>query len=138
MKLRVFIAVLLALLIAEFAYLALRLPGDYDAAVLQAQQEESDVLRRTQEVEEKQAYLDTLKSADTIAAEAEAKRLQDEAASLREQMLQVQSNGEDLNTSLAEKQQEFADIEEKYNYYAEVCNELKKGIETVKGYIAGD
>lgn len=138
MKLRIIIAVLLVLLIAECAYLAVTLPGEYDAAVIRTEQENAEVLRRTNEVEEKQTYLDTLRSPEMAAAEEEAKRLLEEAAALQSQKDQVLTEAEGLNGTLTEKQQEFADIEEQYNYYAEVCDELKKGIEKVKGYIAGD
>ena len=101
MKLRILIAVVLVLLIAEFAYLAFRLPADYEAAAYVAQQQEEEILHRTQQLEQKQDFLNSSKSDKALALE-------------------------------------FSDVEEQYNYYVEVCNELKKGIETVQGYIAGN
>jgi chromosome segregation ATPase len=136
-KLRILIAVVLVLLIAEFAYLAFRLPADYEAAAYVAQQQEEEILHRTQQLEQKQEFLDSSKSDKAIALESDAKRVREEAASLLAEMTNIRAGEEDIKMQLIQLQEEFSDVEEQYNYYVEVCNELKKGIETVQGYIAG-
>ena len=138
MKLRILIAVILVLLIAEFAYLAFRLPADYEAAAHVAQQQEEEILHRTQQLEQKQEFLDSSKSDKAIALESDAKRVREEAASLLAEMANIRAGEEDIKMQLTQLQEEFSDVEEQYNYYVEVCNELKKGIETVKAYIAGN
>lgn len=138
MKLRIMITIVLVLLIAEFAYLAYRLPADYEDVLAQSQQEQEEILRRTTQVEIKQEMLNSSKSDRAIALEQEAKRVREEAASLLAEMSHIRSGEEEIKLQLAQLQEEFSDMEEQYNYYVEVCNELKKGIETVQGYIAGN
>ena len=137
-KVRILIAIVLVLLIAEFAFLANRLPADYEAAALQAQQQQEDIRQRTEQLEAKQEFLSTSKSDKAIALEEEADRVRMEAASLLAEMANIRAGEEDIKMQLTQLQEEFSDVEEQYNYYVEVCNELKKGIETVKAYIAGN
>lgn len=138
MKIRIAIAVLLLLLIGEFAFLAFNLPGEYDVVLEQTKQEEVALSRRTQEVEEKQVFLDTLKSNKALETDAETQRVLEEVTSLLNQIQQMQTLKSDLEGSLQDKKDEFSQIEERFNYYTEVCNELKKGIEAVESYIAGN
>ena len=81
--------------------------------------------------------MDSSKSDKAIALESDAKRVREEAASLLAEMANIRAGEEDIKMQLTQLQEEFSDVEEQYNYYVEVCNELKKGIETVQGYIAG-
>jgi chromosome segregation ATPase len=138
LKVRILIAIVLVLLIAEFAFLANRLPADYEAAALQAQQQQEDIRQRTEQLEAKQEFLSSSKSDEAIALEEEADRVRMEAASLLAEMANIRAGEEDIKMQLTQLQEEFADVEEQYNYYVEVCNELEKGIETVKAYIAGN
>lgn len=138
MKLRIVIAILLALLIAEFGWLAYTLNGEFDAAVVHAEQERALIQQRTEEVNEMQAQLDNLQSENVQAIEQETDRLNEEIALLEQEKAQVLAEIEGLKAILEEKQEEYAEIEEDYSYYEELCNELEKGIETVKGYMAGN
>lgn len=138
MKIRIVIAVILLALIAEFAFLAFKLPEEYAAAVAKAEQEQEEILHRTQQVEQKQDYLNSLKSDKVLDTEEEIERVRQEAASLIEEIKKIQSSEDELLAKLAEMQQYLDENEEQFNYYLEVCNELQKGIETVQGYIAGN
>lgn len=138
MKIRIALAVILALLIGEFAFLAFQLPKDYDVMLEQAQQEEAALSRRTQEIEKKQAFLDSLKSDKALEADAQTQQINAEVAELLEQIQQMQSVQSDLEETLKEKNDAYSQIEERFNYYIEVCNELEKGIKAVEGYIAGN
>ena len=91
MKIRIALAVILALLIGEFAFLAFQLPKDYDVMLEQAQQEEAALSRRTQEIEKKQAFLDSLKSDKALEADAQTQQINAEVAELLEQIQQMQS-----------------------------------------------
>ena len=138
MKVRILIAVILLALIAEFAFLAFKLPEEYAAAVVKAEQEQEAILQRTQQVEEKREYLNSLKSDKVLDTEEQIQRVRQETASLVEEIKKIQSSEEELQAKLAEMQQYLDENEEQFNYYLEVCNELQKGIETVQGYIAGN
>lgn len=138
MKLRIAIAVLLALLIAEFGWLAYSLEGEYAAAVAQAELEQAQLERRTEEIEEKEERLNNLQSDELLAYENEAARLNEDIAAIGQSREDILAQTGELQATLEGKQEEFAEVEEDYSYYEEVCRALQEGIEKVKGYMAGN
>lgn len=138
MKLRVTVAILLALLIAELGWLFFSLDGEYAAAQQRAAQEQTAIQTRTEEVNARQAQLDNFQSDEVLAIERDTQRLNEETDLMNDQKAQVLSEVEGLQTQLDAVKEEYAEVEDDFSHYEQMCSELEKGIEKVKGYMAGD
>lgn len=138
MKLRVTVAILLALLIAELGWLFFSLDGEYAAAQQRAAQEQTAIQTRTEEVNARQAQLDNFQSDEVLAIERDTQRLNEETHLMNDQKAQVLSEVEGLQTQLDAVKEEYAEVEDDFSHYEQMCSELEKGIEKVKGYMAGD
>lgn len=138
MKLRVTVAILLALLIAELGWLFFSLDGEYAAAQQRAAQEQTAIQTRTEEVNARQTQLDNFQSDEVLAIERDTQRLNEETDLMNDQKAQVLSEVEGLQTQLDAVKEEYAEVEDDFSHYEQMCSELEKGIEKVKGYMAGD
>lgn len=138
MKLRITVAILLTLLLGELGWLYGSLTGEYDTAAVRASQEETWIRQRTEEVDARQNQLDNLQSDEILAIEQETSRLNEEIALMEQQKKQVLAEVEDLQSQKEEKSEEYAKVEDDLSHYEQMCSELEKGIEKVKGYMAGD
>lgn len=138
MKLRVTVAILLALLIAELGWLFFSLDGEYAAAQQRAAQEQTAIQTRAEEVNARQTQLDNFQSDEVLAIERDIQRLNEETDLMNDQKAQVLSEVEGLQTQLDAVKEEYAEVEDDFSHYEQMCSELEKGIEKVKGYMAGD
>lgn len=136
MKLRIVIAVLLVIVIAELGWLTFALERDYSAAVVQDQYEMNQLHQREQEVAQLQAELDGMEDTACGEIDVETQRLREEIAMLDGQKEDISAEIESLSKQLEELKAQLDAMQEENEYYLEVYNELKEGLEKVKGYIA--
>lgn len=136
MKLRIVIAVLLVIVIAELGWLTFALERDYSSAVVQDQYEMNQLRQREREVDQLQAELDGMENTACGEIDAETQRLREEIAMLDGQKEDISGEIESLTKQLEELKVQLDALQEENEYYLEVYNELKEGLEKVKGYIA--
>ncbi len=138
MKLKILIGVLLVAVVGELVWLSAALSTDYSEAQIQNWLLTAQLQRIEQEAINKQAELDGFE--DNVCGEINGKiqRLREEIAMLEGQKEEINAEIPRLEQELETLAQECAALEEENEYYLEVYNELKEGLEKVKGYIAGD
>lgn len=136
MKLRILIAVLLVVVIAELCWFAFALEQDYGLALERNQYEVGQLQQREQEVTQLQADLDGM--VDNARAEVDAKtqQIREQIQALSTQKEDVSAEVEKLSGELETLKQEYEALDEKNQYFIEVYNELKAGLEKVKGYLS--
>ncbi len=136
MKYRVIIAVILVVVIAELGWLAFALDRDYGTAIVQSKYEANQLLQREKEVGDLQAELDGMENTACGELNAQTNRIREEIAMLESQSGDISNEISDLERRLEELKVQLEALEEENEYYLEVYNELKEGLEKVKGYIA--
>lgn len=136
MKLRILIAVLLAVVVAELCWFGFALEQDYKAAQERNQYEAGQLQQREQEIAQLQAELDGMVDSARAEIDAKTRQLREQIQALSTQKEDVSAEIETLTAELETLKQEYEALDEKNQYFIEVYNELKEGLEKVKGYIS--
>ena len=138
MKLRVFLAVILIIVIAGAGFGLWKLQGDYS----QAQLRHGEQLKQIQELEDQaaklQETLDSITLEEAQSRQTQAEELNRQTLELKEQMDALRAEMEAMSSFLEENQELAAQIEEELTYLQGVYDELEEGLKKVEGYIAGN
>ena len=136
MKYRIAISIILVIVIAELGWLAFALDRDYSAAVVHSKYEANQLMQREAEINALENTLAGMEDAACADLNARIARIREEIAMLENQTGDISREIDDLSTQLEELKTQLEALQEENTYYQEVYNELKKGLEKVKGYIA--
>lgn len=145
MKLRIAICIVLVLCLVGAFLLGGHLKAAYADELALRDSQVAQIAAQQQEVDELQAAVNELRAQQAATTTANAKALEQQAQEIQAQIEAVQAQIEEtqaqiaqISTDAADRQAELERLQEEHSYFLEVYDELSKGLEMVKGYIAGN
>lgn len=145
MKIRIAILIALAACLVGAFFINGSLNAKYADALALYDSQNAQLDARRKEVDELQAAVNQLNEQiasltmdDVRALEKQAEEIQAQIDEIETRITETKAMIGTITADTEAKQEELARLQEEHAYFLEVYDELNKGLEMVKGYIAGN